>query len=108
MSPPLKLASSHHIRGWHSLVYGQPSYMGQVYQSHPMQDYLCWRKMARQSPDDLPVKLPWGGKIGSCSLDCGHPPEHPPRMGEDHRQSDLAVDLRRNMYIRQRDNIYTC
>ena len=29
------------LRGWHSLVYGQPSYMGQVYQPHPMQDYLC-------------------------------------------------------------------
>ena len=42
----LKLASSHHIRDWHSLVYGQPSYMGQVYQPHPMQDYLCkrWKK----------------------------------------------------------------
>ena len=26
------------------------------------------RKMARQSPNDLPVKLPWGGKVGSCSL----------------------------------------
>ena len=32
MSPPPKLASSHHIRGWCSLVHGQPSYMGQVYQ----------------------------------------------------------------------------
>ena len=39
MSPPLKLASSRHIRGWHSLVYGQLSYTGQVYQSHPLQDY---------------------------------------------------------------------
>ena len=28
------------------------------------------RMMARQSPNDLPVKLPWGGKMGSCSLDC--------------------------------------
>ena len=43
MSPPPKLASSHCIRGWHSLMYGQPSYTGQVYQSHPMQDYLLWR-----------------------------------------------------------------
>ena len=34
-SPPLKLASSHCIKGWCSLVYGQPSYMGQVYQSPP-------------------------------------------------------------------------
>ena len=47
MSPPPKLASSRHIRGWCSLVYGQPSYMGQVYQSHPTQDYLpgrWWRE----------------------------------------------------------------
>ena len=42
-SPPPKLTSSHCIRDWHSLVYGQPSYMGQVYQPHPMQDYLCKR-----------------------------------------------------------------
>ena len=35
MGPPPKLVSSHHIRGWHSLVYGQPSYMGQVCQPHP-------------------------------------------------------------------------
>ena len=34
------MASSRCIRSWHSLVYGQPSYMGQVYQSHPLQDYL--------------------------------------------------------------------
>ena len=40
MSPPPKPASSHCIRGWHSLVYGQPLYTGQVYQSHPLQDYL--------------------------------------------------------------------
>ena len=39
MSPPLKLTSSHCIRDWHSLVYRQPSCMGQVYQSHPTQDY---------------------------------------------------------------------
>ena len=51
------------------------------------------RKMARQSPNDLPVKLPWGGKTGSCSLDHGHLPECPLRMGEDHRLSDLAADL---------------
>ena len=43
------------------------------------------RKMARWSPDDLPVKLPWGGKMGSCGLDCGHLLECPLRMGEDHR-----------------------
>ena len=35
MSPPLKPTSSHCIRDWHSLVYGQSSYMGQ--------DYLCKR-----------------------------------------------------------------
>ena len=43
------------------------------------------RKMARQSPDNLPVKLPWGGKMGSCSLDHGFLLEHSLRMGEDHR-----------------------
>ena len=42
-------------------------------------------KMARWSPNDLPEKLPRGGNMGSCSLDCGHLPECPPRMGEDHR-----------------------
>ena len=42
-SPPPKLTSSHFIRDWHSLVYGQPSCMRQVYQSLPMQDYLCKR-----------------------------------------------------------------
>ena len=41
MHPPPKLTSSGCIRGWHFLVYGKPSYTGQVYQSHPMQDYLC-------------------------------------------------------------------
>ena len=40
------------------------------------------RKMARWSPNDLPVKLPWGGKMGSCSLDHGCPMEHPLRMGK--------------------------
>ena len=37
MHPPPKLTSSHCIRGWHSLVYKHLSYMGQVYQSLPMQ-----------------------------------------------------------------------
>ena len=46
MSPPLKLTSCH-IKDWHSLVYGQPSYTGQVYQSHPMQDYL-YRRWKRE------------------------------------------------------------
>ena len=44
--------------------------------------------------------------MGSCSLDCGHLPEHPLKMGEDHRQGDLATDLGRNMYVWQRDDIY--
>ena len=43
------------------------------------------RKMVRWSPNDLPVKLPWGGKMGSCSLYHGHLLEHPLKMGEDHR-----------------------
>ena len=42
------------------------------------------RKMVRQSHDDLPIKLPLGGKMGSCGLYYGHLPEHPLRMGEDH------------------------
>ena len=33
--------------------------------------------------------------------------EHALRMGEDHRYSDLAVDLRRNTYVKQRDDVYT-
>ena len=92
--PSYKVTSSHCIRDWYSLVYGQPSYMGQVYQPHPMQDYLfkrlkgrgCHkRKVVRQSPNDLPVKLPWGGKMGNCSFCHGCLPEHPLRMGEDLR-----------------------
>ena len=45
-SQVLLLTSSHHVRDWHSLVYEQLSYMGQVYQPHPMQDYPCkrWKK----------------------------------------------------------------
>ena len=43
------------------------------------------RKVVRQSPNDLPVKLPWGGKMGSCSFCCGHLLECPLRMGEDLR-----------------------
>ena len=43
------------------------------------------QEMARRSPDNLAGKLPWGGKTGSCGLDCGCLPEHPLRMGEDHR-----------------------
>ena len=49
-------------------------------------DKRCHKsKMARWSPNNLPVKLPWGGKMGSCSLDCGHLLKHPLKMGEDHR-----------------------
>ena len=51
-------------------------------------------------------KASLGWKNGSCSLDHEHLPEHPLRMGEDHRKSDLAADLGRNMYVRQRDDIY--
>ena len=65
------------------------------------------RNMARWSSDDLPVKLPWGRKMGSCSLNCGCLPEHPLQMVEDHRESDLAADLWRNTYVRPRDDIYT-
>ena len=43
------------------------------------------RTMVRQSPDDLPVKLPWGGKMGSCNFCHGHLLEHPLRTGEDLR-----------------------
>ena len=38
--PPLKLTSSCHVRGWHSLVYRHPSCMGQVYQPHPTHAHL--------------------------------------------------------------------
>ena len=50
-------------------------------------------------------KASLGWKTG-CSLYHGHLLEHPLRMGEDHWKSDLAADLRRNTYIRQRDDIY--
>ena len=41
--------------------------------------------------------------MGSCSFCHGHLLEHPLRMGEDHRLYDVAADLRRNTYIRQRE-----
>ena len=41
--------------------------------------------MVRQSPDDLPEKLPRGGNMGSCNLDSGHLLELPLKMGEDPR-----------------------
>ena len=65
------------------------------------------QKMVRPSPNGLPVKLPCGGKMGSCSLYHEHLLERLLRMGEDHRKGDLAADLQRNMYVRQRDDIYT-
>ena len=43
------------------------------------------RIMVRWSLNDLPVKLPWGGKMGSCSFHHGCLLEHPWRMGEDLR-----------------------
>ena len=45
MHPPLKPTSSHHVRGWHSLVYRCLSCTGQLYQPHPMQAYFQrkWR-----------------------------------------------------------------
>ena len=43
------------------------------------------RTMVRQSPNDLPVRLPWGGKMGSCDFCHGHLLEHPLRTGEDLR-----------------------
>ena len=32
-----------------------------------------------------PVRLPWGGLMGSDDFYCGHPPDSPLRMGEDYR-----------------------
>ena len=43
------------------------------------------RKVVTQSPNNLPVKLPWGGKMESCGFYHGCLPECPLRMGEDHR-----------------------
>ena len=56
MSPPPKPASSHCVRGWCSLVYGQPSYTGQVYQSHPLQHYL-----PRRWWKDDAIRAKWQG-----------------------------------------------
>ena len=84
-SPPLKPASSHCIRGWHSLVYGQLSYMGQVYQSHPMHkttfiggDDAEYATRARWQGGHLMTyqkSFPVVEKMGSCGFDCGHLPE---------------------------------
>ena len=65
------------------------------------------RNMPRWSPNDLPVKLPWGGKMGSCGLDCGHLLEHLLRMGEDTGKVIGCRPLEENTYVRQRDDIYT-
>ena len=43
------------------------------------------RKVVRQLPNNLPVKLSWGGKMESCSFYHGCLLEHPLKMGEDHR-----------------------
>ena len=50
MSPPPKLTSSCCIRDWCSLVYGQPSYMGQVYQPHPMHKTTSVRGEKKRTP----------------------------------------------------------
>ena len=94
MRPPLKLVSSHSCQRlafpcvWATIIHGT----GVPVPPHarlPPQEVMkrgCHkRNMARQSPNDLPVKLPWGGKTGSCSLNHGHLLEHPLKMGEDHR-----------------------
>ena len=120
MSPPPKLAFSCCIRGWCSLVYNchiwdrctsptpckTTSSGGDGERTPQEKDGNKWTPQW-PSQDDLPVQFPWGGKMGNCGLDHGHLPEHLLKMGEDHRLSDLAADLRRNMYVRQRDDIYT-
>ena len=68
--------------------------MGQMYQPHPMQGLpllevrqRCHHKriMVRQSPNDLPEKLSWGGLMGSYDFCHGCPLQHPQKMGEDLR-----------------------
>ena len=41
--------------------------------------------MVVQSPNDLPVRLPWGGLSGSYGCYCEHLLEYQPKMGEDLR-----------------------
>ena len=41
--------------------------------------------------------------MGSYDFCLGHPLECPQKMGEDLRKGDVAADLRRNMYVRQRE-----
>ena len=41
--------------------------------------------------------------MGSYNFCHGHLLEHPQKMGEDLRKCDVAADLRRNMYIRWRE-----
>ena len=85
---------SSHIRGlrppcvWATIIHGT----GVPVPPHarlPSQEVMkrgCHKRtMARWSPNDLPVKLPYVGKTGSCGLNHGCLPEHPLKMGEDHR-----------------------
>ena len=76
---PLCMGNCH---AWHSCTSPTPckttSFRGD-------EERMPQEKMARHSPDDLSVKLPWGGKIGSGSLNHGCLPECPLKMGEDHR-----------------------
>ena len=54
----------------------------------PQEVKLRWhhkRILVVQSPNTLPARLPWGGSLGSYEFYCGHPLEHPQRMGKDHR-----------------------
>ena len=41
--------------------------------------------------------------MGSYDFSYGHLPEHPQKTGEDLRSCDVAADLERNMYVRQRE-----
>ena len=46
---------------------------------------MSQEKSGKAVPNNLPVKIPWGGKMGSCGF-CHEPQlEHPLRMGEDLR-----------------------
>ena len=64
---------------------GIPLCMGSCYTQDRCTSTTPHKKVVRQSPDDLPVKLPWGGKMGSCSFCHGHLPKCSLRMGEDSR-----------------------
>ena len=48
--------------------------------------WWCHKKtVVGWSPNAQPVRLPWGGLMGSYDFYHGCPPEHPLRMGEDSR-----------------------